>query len=142
MSKSSDIPTFSLPAVHVVNKAVLKRQSNAVVVFFDARGTEFCLKRLQAFQEILPDLKAKGVEVYGISTDDDLGKTALWARDIGVEFPLLSDADGSVSRSFGLLNSESGHSERALVIIENGVVRHREVVGETRVPDEVLKIIR
>jgi peroxiredoxin len=141
MPDGSKLPSFTLPSVQVVTQSALQRDGKAIVVFFDARGTEFCMKRLQAFQEILPQLKASGLQVYGISTDEDLGKTAQWAQEIGIEFPLLSDVGGEVSRRFGLLNSLNGRSERALAIVENGTVSHRETVDYTEVPEAVLKLL-
>lgn len=142
MTDPSQLPAFALPAVQVVNTAALERDAKSIVVFFDQRGAEFCKARLQAIQEILPELKTAGYQVYGISTDGDLGKTAEWAAEIAVEFPLLSDVGGVVSERFGLLNSLNGRSERALAIIEDGAVRHRETVDYTDVPEAVLQLVR
>ena len=136
------LPAFSLPAVQVVSDNALQHKGKTIVVFFDARGAEFCKNRLQAVQAILRQLEAKGHRVFGISTDDDLAKTAAWAQEIGVEFPLLSDVGGKVSGSFGLLNSLNGRSERALAIIEQGRVIHRETVASTEVPDAVLNLTK
>jgi peroxiredoxin len=136
------VPTFSLPAVQVVSDSALRHKGKTIIIFFDARGAEFCKKRLQAVQVILPQLQAQGHRVFGISTDDDLAKTASWAREIGVEFPLLSDVGGSVSGSFGLLNSLNGRSERALAVIEQGRIIHRETVASTEVPDAVLRLTK
>jgi peroxiredoxin Q/BCP len=142
MNDPLPLPSFALPAVQVVNTLAFERDAKFIIVFFDKRGPEFCKARLQAFQEILPQLKAAGFQVFGISTDDDLAKTAEWAREIGVEFPLLSDVGGVVSGRFGLLNSLDGRSERALAIIEQGTVRHRETVDHPNVPETVLQLIK
>ncbi|ARO27476.1 hypothetical protein CO659_06215 [Rhizobium sp. S9] len=136
------LPPFSLPAVQIVSNSTLQHNGKTIIIFFDARGAEFCKKRLQAVQAILSQLQAQGHQVLGISTDDDLAKTAAWAREIGVEFPLLSDVGGSVSGKFGLLNSLNGRSERALAIIEQGRVIHRETVTSTEVPDAVRKLTK
>lgn len=134
--------SFLLHGVQIVKETSLAKDKTAVLVLFDYVGAEFCSKRLQAFQRILPKLKKKDIKVYGITVHDDLAVTARWAEQIGVEFPLLLDTDGAVSKRFGLLNPKEGRSERALVILRNGEVRHREIVAETGVPDEVLKLLR
>lgn len=136
------LPAFSLPAVQIVTESAMQHKGKTIVIFFDVRGAEFCKNRLQAIQAILPQLQAQGHRVFGISTDDDLGKTAAWAREIGVEFPLLSDVGGSVSESFGLLNSLNGRSERALAIIKQGSIIHRETVTSTEVPHAVLELTK
>jgi peroxiredoxin len=140
MMKKTDKP-FVLHGVQVIREESLKSCKAVALVLFDVVGAEFCSKRLRAFQAILPKLEKSGIRVYGITVNKDLAATARWAQEIGVEFPLLLDVDGAVSKKYGLLDQKAGRSERALVILRNGAVSHREVVTETDVPAEVLKLI-
>jgi peroxiredoxin len=136
-----DEKPFVLHGVQVVSEESLKKAKAVALVLFDVVGAEFCSKRLRAFQAILPKLEKAGVQVYGITVNKDLAATACWAEKIGVEFPLLLDVDGAVSRKYGLLDQKAGRSERALVILRNGAVSHREIVTKTDVPAEVLRLI-
>ncbi|MFT5291983.1 MAG: peroxiredoxin Q/BCP [Planctomycetota bacterium] len=62
-----------------------------------------------------------GVKVYGISTDD-VASLAKFHKDQGLNFPLLSDPDGSVARKYGVL-SKRGYANRiTFVIDERGVI--------------------
>ncbi len=74
------------------------------------------------------------VQVLGISTDQNLDETASWAASIGVSFPLLSDADGNVSKKFGLFDAAANSSAKAFAVVHNGNVLHSEQVTETQVP--------
>jgi peroxiredoxin Q/BCP len=137
----SEVPDFELPAALIVSSKLFSLNRTVVMVFFDARGSEFCRQRLVEFQTINNDLIAKGVQVVGITVDDDLSKMAVWAKEIGVTFPLLTDTDGSICKSFGLLNEQKRASERALVVVKDGKIAFRELVTTTKVPTEVLQLL-
>jgi len=75
-----------------------------------------------------------GVEVLGISTDKVFSHRA-FAEEIGIQFPLLSDGDGEVSESFGVLQEEfRGHKSiaqrSAFVIDESRTVRYAWSSGD------------
>ena len=69
---------------------------------------------------------------------DSLDDTAPWAREVGITFPLLSDPDGVVSKSFGLFDTTTGRSARAVALISGGVVSIKHEVTATEVPKSVL----
>jgi len=141
MNKAEKAPDFILPAVQMVALDRLGEKSAVIIIFFDARGSAFCMKRLQAFQAILSEMERKNVQVLGISVDDELGITAKWASEIGVTFPLLSDLGGKVCDSYGLLNKEKRASERALVIIKKGKIVFKKIVTGTEVPPDIRHFI-
>lgn len=88
-------------------------------------------------------------QVVGISCDSRQTLTA-WATSLGgVDFPLCSDfwPHGKVASAYGVLNSELGRPERAIIVIDaSGVIRYidvhtlREVPDETEIEDEVRKL--
>lgn len=75
-----------------------------------------------------------GVTVFGLSTDRAFSHAA-FAREYGLDFPLLSDSDGGVSEAYGVLYDEvKGHrrvSKRAIIIVDKtGGIRYRWVADE------------
>ncbi|WP_018257455.1 redoxin domain-containing protein [Halomicrobium katesii] len=77
------------------------------------------------------------VHTFGISTDSVFSHGE-FARQEGLEYPLLSDNDGSVAESYGILTDErQGHrrvARRAVFVVDQtGSVRYRWVADA---PDE------
>lgn len=108
-------------------------QGKYVVFFFYPLDFTFvCPTELHAFQERLADFKKRGAEVVGCSVDSCFSHTA-WLQTprnrggiAGVEYPLLSDINKEISRSFGVLKEEDGIAYRGLFLIDKeGVVRHQ-----------------
>jgi peroxiredoxin (alkyl hydroperoxide reductase subunit C) len=77
-----------------------------------------CTDQLNVYQEVLPELEAKGVRLYGISVDSSFAHKA-FQDHLGVSIPLLSDFQprGEVAKAYGVFIDERGHNERALVMI-------------------------
>ena len=70
--------------------------------------------------EIMDEL---GVEVFGISLDDVVTQ-AKFVKDQELNFPLLSDPDGSVARRYGVLAAGARFPSRITFVIDDeGVVR-------------------
>jgi peroxiredoxin len=70
----------------------------------------------------------KDLSVFGISTDRSFSHAA-FAEQENVEFPLLSDSDGSVAEEYGVLYDEfRGHkriARRSIFLLDtDGVVRY------------------
>ena len=74
--------------------------------------------------------------VVGVSVDNTWTLDA-FAKQLGVEFPILSDffPHGAVSEKYGVLH-QAGVSERAVIGIDpEGVVRYIDVSPITEIPD-------
>jgi hypothetical protein len=56
-------------------------------------------------RDALPKFREAGVKLYAISYDD-VEALATFADAYGIEYPLLSDVDSAVIRSYGILNTE------------------------------------
>jgi peroxiredoxin Q/BCP len=83
-----------------------------------------------------------GVRVYGISLDD-VAAQAAFAKAQKLNFPLLSDPDGSVAQKFGVLPAGGRWTQRVTFIIDDeGVLRHidRKVDVQTH-GDDLLNLI-
>jgi peroxiredoxin len=65
-------------------------------------------------------------QVLGISVDSFAAQKE-FAKQNGIEFPLLSDFKREVSRAYGVLNEEGGFANRATFVIDKeGKVRSIE----------------
>ena len=124
------------------------RDSKFVLLFFYPKDFTFvCPTELHAFQEKLADFHQRNVEVIGASTDTAESHWA-WLQTPknkggieGVKYPLIADANKTISSSYGVLNGEFEVNEegrltatsemiafRALFLIDRkGIVRHQLV---------------
>ena len=65
-----------------------------------------------------------GTQVLGISVDS-VPANKVFAEQIGVNFPLLSDFKRDVSKEYGILNEERGFANRTTFVVDkNGVIQH------------------
>ncbi len=79
------------------------RGSWLILYFYPRDDTPGCTAEAKAFNEHLPELTALKAQVVGISVDDVESHRA-FAKSLGLNFPLLADTDGKVSRRYGALN--------------------------------------
>ncbi len=100
-----------------VSLAELAGQTS-VLVFYPLDFSPVCTDQLNIYQEILPDLEARGVKLYGISVDSAFSHKA-FQEELGVSIPLLADFNpkGEVAKAYGVYIDERGHNQRALVMI-------------------------
>ena len=93
--------------------------------------TPVCTTEFAAFAEVAPVLRAKGVELLGLSIDSVSSHLA-WMRNIrekmGVEipFPIIADSDRAVAMAYGMVmpgESRTETSRCVFVIDPKGVLR-------------------
>lgn len=118
-------PDFTLPDQdgNEVSLADLRGQ-RIVLVFYPLDFSPVCTDQLNVYQEVLGELEAEGTTLYGVSVDSAYSHRA-FQQQLGITIPLLSDfhPKGEVSRAYGVLIEERGHTGRALVMIgPDGVV--------------------
>lgn len=87
-----------------------------VVYFYPAAMTGGCTAQACSFRDNRTRLTELGADVIGVS-GDNLEGLEVFRRTNRINFPLLSDADGAVARSFG-------------VPVHDGGVIEQEVDGE------------
>lgn len=95
-----------------------------VLVFYPFAFSSVCTDQLQVYEEALPELRAQGATLYGVSTDATYSQQA-FKEKLGVSIEQLSDFEpkGEVSRTFGAYFGPAGMTNRALVIVgPDGVV--------------------
>jgi peroxiredoxin len=119
-------PDFTLPDQdgNTVSLADLKGQTS-VLAFYPLDFSPVCTDQLNAYQEVLPELEARGTKLYGVSVDSAFCHKA-FQRHLGITIPLLADFEpkGEVARKYGVYIDERGHNRRALVMVDpDGIVR-------------------
>lgn len=80
--------------------------------------------------------RRQNVQVLGISVDDST-ETAKWAKEIGISFPLLSDVGGKVSKRFGLFDTKTNRSAKAVAVVLEGQLVYSKKVTATEVPSGI-----
>ncbi len=78
-----------------------------VVFFFPAAMTGGCTAQACSFRDNRSQLVDMGAEVVGIS-GDQIRNLQIFRRTNNLNFPLLSDADGSIARAFGVPVRDGG----------------------------------
>ena len=113
-----------------------QRGRPAVLAFFPAAFSSVCEKELCTFRDAIGELNRANAQVFGISVETFFTLKAF--RDqTHVTFPLLSDFNKQVIRDYGVFNEDmiglKGIAKRAVFVIDkDGIVRHREVLGDAR----------
>jgi peroxiredoxin Q/BCP len=87
-----------------------------VLYFYPEADTPGCTVESKGFRDIYPQLKAKGVEVVGVSVDD-VDKQCAFADKYGLPFPLVADATKKVATAYGALRP-SGRARRVTFLID------------------------
>lgn len=118
------------------------RGSPVVLIFYPADWSPVCSDELAIFNELMPEFKKHGAEVFGISVD------GIWChlsfeKSRNLRFALLSDFEpkGAVAKSYGAYRVAEGVCERALFVIDgNGVIRwsYKSPIGVNPGADGVL----
>ena len=112
-----------------------------LLLFYRGGYCGLCRLRLQALQEALPDYRALGVDVVGVSPEEPFDVAAT-ASATGVTFPLVS-VDESVVRRWGVRSGSeaAGASPVATYLVdEAGVIifAHQGAVAADRASDAAL----
>ena len=107
-----------------------------VLAFFPAAFSSVCQQEMCTFRDSIADLNKSSAQVLGVSTDTFFALKA-WGDAQKLNFPLLSDYNKDVIRTYGVVNPDmigmKDISKRAVFVIDrNGVVKHREVLDDAR----------
>jgi peroxiredoxin len=112
------------------------RGQRVLLVFYPLDFSPICTDQLSLYQEVKPEIEAKGVQMLGISVDSGFAHKAFQEK-LGIDTPLLSDFEpkGEVARSYGAYIERVGHANRSLVLVDaEGTV---EWVHESPTPLEI-----
>ena len=103
MQTGDVVPDFELPDQHGTPRrlSTLLADGPVVLFFYPAALTTGCTKEARHFRDLAAEYRAAGVQRVGISRDA-VEKQKRFADTHAFDYPLLSDADGSVARSLGV----------------------------------------
>ena len=106
----------------------------AVFFFYPADFTFVCPTELGDLADHYDELKARGVEVFSVSTDTHFTHKA-WhdASDtIGkINYTMIGDPTGTVTNNFGVMREGQGLADRATFIVDpDGVIQAMEITAE------------
>ena len=96
-----------------------------VLAFYPLDFSPVCTDQLSVYQEVLPEIEAKGAALVGVSVDSAYCHRAFRDR-LNLTIPLLADfhPKGAMSREYGAYQEDFGTNNRSLVLVgEDGVVR-------------------
>ncbi len=146
-------PHFSAKAVvngKIVDSFSLRDFLGKYVIFFfyPLDFTFVCPTELHAFQEKSGDFAERGAQLIGCSVDSHYSHFA-WLNTpknqggiAGVEYPIVSDLNKTIARSFHVLNEQDGLAYRGQFLIDKeGVVRH-QLVNDLPIGRSVEEVLR
>lgn len=103
MKTGDTVADFELPDQSGVLRKLTTLLSDGPVVlfFYPAAGTPGCTREACHFRDLAGEFASVGATRVGISTDS-VSKQAKFADSHNFDYPVLSDADGTVARTFGV----------------------------------------
>ncbi|MFN3266443.1 MAG: redoxin domain-containing protein [Deinococcales bacterium] len=145
---SKPAPQFTLKA-HTGEDISLESfagKQNVLLVFYPLDFSPTCSMQLPEFSAMRTDFIKLETAVLGINRDSTWTHKA-WAKEYGIEVPLLADMTLETAKAYGVDLPERGISKRATFLIDkNGtvVLEHIEnTAGEyTLHPDDVIEKIK
>lgn len=137
-------PSFALPAKSWDESVSLQESTEegpVVLFFYPGDWSSVCTDQMGQLQEQIERFEEHGAKVLAISADTPWSHKA-FAEDRGIEFPLLSDFDREVIRTYGV-EHEVGFPERAYFVIDRqGVVRAKKVEETPKDQPEVEEVLQ
>jgi peroxiredoxin 2/4 len=142
-------PDFAVKGVHQnrVSEYFLSRYKGKwlVLFFYPADFTFICPTEVVGFSKLANEFAAQDAEILGVSVDS-LDSHRSWADELGgIDYPLLSDEDKTLSRAYGVLDEREGVPLRATLIINpNGEVSYLVIshVNVGRSVEETLRVLK
>jgi len=131
--KAPDFTAKAVRKAEVINDFKLSDQRGKYVVlfFYPLDFTFVCPTELHAFQERLGEFEKRNTQVIAVSTDSHFSHMA-WLNTPksqggiqGVEYPIVSDFNKTISRDYDVLLEDAGVALRGLFLLDKeGVVHH------------------
>jgi len=145
IAEGTQAPEFTAPAAidGEIRELMFSEYADGritVLAFYPADFSPVCTDELCSLRDIDLFNLQRDVTILGVSTDSAFSHRE-FARQNGLEFPLVSDNDGRVAERYGVLGTElHGHSRLAqrsvFVVDDRGTVRYAWRTDEpTQLPD-------
>lgn len=146
---NTKLPDFKVQAYHnnefktVTQKDLAGKW--AIFFFYPADFTFVCPTELVDMADKYEELKKMGVEVYSVSTDTHFTHKAWHDTSESIKkinYPMLADPTGALSRAFGVYIEEEGLAYRGTFLVDpDGAIKLAEIHdnGIGRNADELLR---
>jgi thioredoxin-dependent peroxiredoxin len=96
-----------------------------VLAFYRGDDTEVCSRQLDQYNRAFLEWRQRGIKLFGISPDEPVSHFSFGCR-LDLAFPLLSDTDKSVARSYKVPTSIVGYGRSTFVLDQSGKI-HTEL---------------
>ncbi|WOC13361.1 peroxiredoxin [Gordonia sp. MP11Mi] len=106
MKTGDRAPDFALPDQNGQTRRLSELLADGPVAlfFYPAAFTPGCTKEACHFRDLASEFTQAGVQRVGISRDE-VSKQSDWTAKHSLDYPLLSDVDGSVAHDYGVRRS-------------------------------------
>ena len=149
MKRGDQVSEFELPDQTGTVRSLTELLANGPIVlfFYPAAMTPGCTKEACHFRDLGSEFAAVGASRVGISTDP-VAKQAEFAQTQRFDYPLLSDADGTVASQFGVKRGLLGKLmpvKRTTFVIDTDRTVLEVISSELNMDthaDEALKVLR
>lgn len=121
-----------------------KLAGKALVVYFYPKDETFgCTIEACSFRDSYEDFVSSGADVIGVSRDDAASHAGFKAHH-RLPFTLLTDADGTLARAWGVTGGLVGAARVTFVFDKDGVCRHRfdSKIRFGKHVDEALEVVK
>jgi thioredoxin-dependent peroxiredoxin len=132
LKDGDNAPSFNLKDVNgnSYNLSSYRGKSPVVIYFYPAANTPGCTKEACGIRDSWDNFKNKNIVVLGISVDSK-EKIKQFINNYNLNFPLLSDENKTVSKTYGVLN-KFGIDNRITFIVDktgyiNTIIRNVDV---------------
>jgi thioredoxin-dependent peroxiredoxin len=124
-------PDFDLPdQTGTRHRLADELEAGPVVLFFyPAAMTSGCTREACHFRDLATEFASLGAQRLGISMDS-VAKQGQFADVNSLDYPLLSDADGSVAEAYGVRRKLLSPVRRATFVIDQDAVIRDVVTSE------------
>lgn len=120
-----------------------------VLYFYPKDSTPGCTAEACDFRDNYQGLKAQGIEVLGVSVDDEKSHQKFITK-YDLPFTLLADTDKSIVEAYGVWGEKSmygkkymGTNRTTFIIDENGNIAHIITKVDTKAPTaQVLALLK
>ncbi len=139
-------PDFTLPSQDgaMISLAQFRGKQTVVLFFYPKDETAICTKEACDFRDAYEEFVRAGAVVLGVSSDSTVSHQA-FANKHRLPFTLLSDADGSLRKAFGVPNTLWVLPGRVTYVIDQeGIVRNvfKSQLDAKRHVTEALALVR
>ena len=117
-------PDFRLPTSggDMLSLSDLIGQKHVVLVFYVGDNTPDCNRQLLSLRDDVPELEKMDILVLAINPAG-AEEHARYGKQLGLNFPLLSDAGGYVAAQYRALNQDRSVQRSVYIVDREGLVR-------------------